>query len=284
MARKHLDAFPEGVLRHISEIIGGYRTGSQIADLLVAAGYPERAAVQGTKWRYLYSTFLDFNQTSDDRYHIGKIVQTFCDPTEWIGNESARRKAVDSLNDGLAHVKLQVNEQGKLIVTEGNITHTATQRRQGTPAAPGQMTVAPLFKARDVKTEENLCFVLMPFGPAFDRLYRERIKPAVEYCGFHPLRADDLFSPTPILEDIWTYICASRVILADVTDRNPNVFYEIGIAHTVGKPVVVITQNQADVPFDIAHVRYFLYSDDKEGWCTLSGRIASALRSIREQT
>ena len=59
--------------------------------------------------------------------------------------------------------------------------------------------------------------------------------------------------------DVWTAICRSRIIIADCTGRNPNVFYEIGIAHTVGKPVILIAQNSKDVPFDLRHIRYIPY-------------------------
>jgi len=116
--------------------------------------------------------------------------------------------------------------------------------------------------------------------PHFDRLYKEQIKPVVEASGFKCVRADDIFSPTLILEDIWIHILKCKVIIADVTGRNPNVFYEIGIAHTVGRPVIVITQDKSDIPFDIAQFRYFEYSDNAQGWDTLRNKIASALRSI----
>ncbi|GIU71227.1 MAG: hypothetical protein KatS3mg003_1261 [Candidatus Nitrosocaldaceae archaeon] len=78
------------------------------------------------------------------------------------------------------------------------------------------------------------------FEPRFDRIYREQIKPTVEELGFKCIRADDTFSPISIL-DIWSYILKSKVLIADITDKNINVFYEIGIAHTIGKPVIIIT-------------------------------------------
>ncbi len=148
------------------------------------------------------------------------------------------------------------------------------------PGATTSIIVNPIFRTRNIAQEPDLCFVLMPFNSAFDRLYREEIKPTVEAAGFKCLRADDLFSPTPVLEDIWVHIYKSRVIIADVTGRNPNVFYEMGIAHTAGRPVVIITQERAAIPFDIAQFRYFVYSDDAQGWSTLCTNIASALRSV----
>jgi len=280
MEKRKLQRFPEGVLEHISRNIGEYRTGSEIAELLRIAGYPEKSRVVGTKWRYLYDVFTEFNDMPGGQYDIAKIIQAFCEPTQWIGREHLRKEVMDAINEGLIHVGLQVNEYGKAVITKQKITHAAIEVPPEKVMEPKLMIVAPVFGAKDIKTEEDLCFVLMPFKPSFDRLFGERIKPAVEACGLKCLRSDDLFSPTPILEDIWTYICKSKVIIADVTGRNPNVFYEMGIAHTVGKPVIIITQDKGDIPFDIAQFRYFLYSDDAAGWDILFSNITLSLKSI----
>jgi len=280
MEKKKLEKFPEGVLEHISKIIGDYKTGSEITELFSVAGYPQIRHDGGTKWRFLYATFKEFNDQPEGQYHVAKIVQTFCDPTQWIGRDSMRKQVVNSLNGALIHANLQLNEQGKLIWAERRIIYKKVAKEQLEKPEATSMVVTPIFRPRDVVTEKDLCFVLMPFKPSFDRLYKEKIKPAIEASGFRCLRADELFSPTPILEDIWTHICKSRIILADVTGRNPNVFYEIGVAHTVGKPVIIITQDKNDVPFDIAQFRYFVYSDDVQGWETLCKNIASALRSL----
>ncbi len=279
MERKKLQRFPEGVLEHISKTIGDYKTGSEIAELLRNAGYPNKSFVAGTKWRFLYELFKEFNDKTDGQLHIAKIVQAFCDPTQWIGKESAHKQAMDILNEGLIHVTLQLNESGRIVITEKRIEHIADKEPQKVTEEPKLMTVAPVFRERNIKQEQNLCFVLMPFKPAFDRLYKDKIKPTIEACGFKCLRADDLFSPTPILEDVWIHICKSKAIVADVTGRNPNVFYEIGIAHTVGKPVIIIAQDKSDIPFDVAQFRYFLYSDDASGWAMLCNHITSAIKS-----
>ena len=155
-----------------------------------------------------------------------------------------------------------------------------TTDAQAEPQQPKAITVTPVFTTRDMARDDRLCFVLMPFGASFDRVYRDTIRPAVKSCGLECRRADDIFSPTPILEDIWAHIYKSRVIIADVTGRNPNVFYEVGIAHTVGRPVVAITQSSGDIPFDIAQFRYFTYSDDAIGWANLRNSITSALGAI----
>ena len=70
-------------------------------------------------------------------------------------------------------------------------------------------------------------------------------------------------------------------MIADCTGRNPNVFYEIGIAHTLGRDVILITQNEADVPFDLRHLRYVQYLNNGEGREVLAQRAAPTARSTR---
>lgn len=140
--------------------------------------------------------------------------------------------------------------------------------------------INPLFKGREFIMEDDLCFVLLPFREPFLRLYEEHIRPTLVSIGLHVMKADDIFTSTTIIEDIWEHINKSRLIVADVTGKNPNVFYELGIAHTVGKDFVILTQNSEDVPFDLRHLRYFLYTDNKEGWKNLKQNLENAVRTI----
>jgi len=118
-------------------------------------------------------------------------------------------------------------------------------------------------------SDKKLCFVLMPFRPNFERLYKDHIKPTIEKVGYEVIKANDLFTTSPIIEDIWEQINKSSLVVADVTGKNANVFYELGLAHTVGKDTIIITQNDDDVPFDLKHLRYFKYNDNEQGWKNL---------------
>jgi hypothetical protein len=127
------------------------------------------------------------------------------------------------------------------------------------------LAVKPIWGYHEVEADPNLCFILMPFStvPPFDQVqevYQVHMKPTLERFGLTCYRADDIFGPNAIMEDIWHYILKARLVVADVTGRNPNVFYELGIAHTVGRQAIVITQNEDDVPFDIRAFRYLKYS------------------------
>ena len=94
---------------------------------------------------------------------------------------------------------------------------------------------------------DNICFVIMPFGIGFDDLYEKVYVPAIQSQGLSPLRADEIYDNQPIIRDITQSIHHAKVILADVTGRNPNVNYELGIAHALKKEVILLTAEAKDV-------------------------------------
>ncbi|HEY7095690.1 MAG TPA: hypothetical protein VH437_03135 [Terriglobales bacterium] len=115
----------------------------------------------------------------------------------------------------------------------------------------------------------DACFVIMPFGQPFDRYYLNIFVPAITGAGLKPLRADSIFSPSTIMADVWRFTRQAAVVLADVTGKNPNVFYELGLAHATGKPVVIVTNTLEDVPFDLKGLRVIEYDKQHEAWGTI---------------
>lgn len=136
-----------------------------------------------------------------------------------------------------------------------------------------------LFPKRDFEVDVKLCFVLMPFNSTFKKVYNEGIKPAIKKAHLHPKRADEIFTPTSIVQDIWEHINRSSLLIADVTDRNPNVFYEVGLSHALPKRLIIITQKKEDVPFDIQHIRWIPYTDTPAGRKILSRKLYRTIRS-----
>ncbi len=102
-------------------------------------------------------------------------------------------------------------------------------------------------------------FMLMPFSSELKPIYNDHIKKVAKVLNLSISRADDFFSQKIVMDEIWSAIVYATVIIADCTTKNPNVFYEIGLAHAIGKPVILITQNPDDVPFDLRHIRYINY-------------------------
>lgn len=109
-----------------------------------------------------------------------------------------------------------------------------------------EMIVTPIFNERTFSYKDNHCFILMPFTESWSDRVWKHIGGILEKEDFSYTRADNLFGHN-ILEDIWIAINESSYIIADITARNPNVFYEIGIAHTLGKKVILLTQNVTDI-------------------------------------
>ncbi len=147
------------------------------------------------------------------------------------------------------------------------------------------MFLQPRFgRPRPTLHEEQLdLFVLMPFTPEMRQVYEDHIRKMAASLNLKVRRADDFFTAHVVMQDIWTAICRSRIIIADCTSRKPNVFYEIGIAHTVGKPVVLITQSNEDVPFDLRSIRYILYEYTPSGMKKFEDDLANTVHTaLRE--
>jgi nucleoside 2-deoxyribosyltransferase len=105
-------------------------------------------------------------------------------------------------------------------------------------------------------------FVLMPFDVAFDDIYKLGIKETAEKLGIRAERVDEqIFHKENILERIYSQIDAADLIIADLTGRNPNVFYETGYAHAKGKLCLLLTSKADDIPFDLKHHRHLIYGD-----------------------
>ena len=99
----------------------------------------------------------------------------------------------------------------------------------------------------------------MPFDPEFDSIYDRVIKSGLELAGLSVKCADDIQNQRNILRDVFDGIVNSDLIVADLTNLNPNVFYELAVAHAFRKPVILITQNMDEVPFDLKPYRLIEY-------------------------
>jgi hypothetical protein len=96
-------------------------------------------------------------------------------------------------------------------------------------------------------------FVLMPLDPAYNDIYAFGIKGAAEDVGAYAERIDEQIFVEGILDRIFNQINKADVIVADMSGRNPNVFYEVGYAHALGKLVLLVTKKAEDIPFDLKH-------------------------------
>lgn len=138
-----------------------------------------------------------------------------------------------------------------------------------------------VFRLNEVETiDHDLVSVMMPFDAGFDEVYRA-IRRGVEAGGFRCQRADEIWERAEVIDDVVSLIDRSSVVICDCTGRNANVFYEMGIAHTLGREVIPITQAEADIPFDIRHIRHVRYLPNREGRRRLSDELQQRLEFLR---
>ncbi len=164
------------------------------------------------------------------------------------------------------------------IVAERNATDE--ERKE----ARGAMVVRPAFGRPGAEGQyECDVFMIMPFSEQFESIYADYIKPIVESFGYVVKRADDFFSHRSIIDDIWSGIARCRFAIADCTGRNANVFYELGVAHTIGRPVILITQSIDDLPFDIQGRRAIAYEDRSRGLRLLQEQLTAAIALLAEE-
>lgn len=155
----------------------------------------------------------------------------------------------------------------------------------GSSSAPEEspFVIRPVFQSRIARVDESLCFVLMPFSTDWSRrVYENLFRPAIEEAGYQCKRADESGGQI-VAESIWTDINQAGLIVADLTNKNENVMYEIGIAHTVGKPVVLLSQDEIDPPFDIGHHRVHVYEDTSAGPEDLKGKLPGIIDDVTEE-
>jgi len=133
---------------------------------------------------------------------------------------------------------------------------------------------------------KNFCFVLMPFSNEFKNQWDMAFVPAIKSVGLKPFRADEEeLGTNMIMRDITKCISEASLIIADLTGRNPNVMYELGLAHSAKKPVIILTQSEGDIPFDVRHIRYLKYDllNFKALQADLKNRIKSTLNQATNE-
>jgi hypothetical protein len=125
--------------------------------------------------------------------------------------------------------------------------------------------------------------MLMPFTPKLKPIFDDHVRKVASALKLSAGRADDFFTRNSVMQDIWSAIYYAKVIVADCTKRNPNVFYEIGIAHTLGKDTILISQSLKDIPFDLRHLRIIVYEFTPKGMTAFEQELEWALRRIKDK-
>ncbi len=121
------------------------------------------------------------------------------------------------------------------------------------------------IKGFTVHKEKPKAFVVMQFSSPYNELYEDVIKTVCEEFKLNVIRADESYGPGLILADITKQIYESRLIIAEISPVNPNVFYEVGYAHALNKPTILIAEKSTKLPFDVSPFRTLFYENTIAG-------------------
>lgn len=221
----------------------------------------------------LFKKVADFyagKQIPEDEYFANTLVREFNVPRDRID------LFIEVFTKNLAYLKSFAAAPADKKLPED---HT---RPVGTTGASDESPESKATERKGSRQFLDTCFVLMPFGGWYDRYYEEIYKPAIRDAGFEPVRADDLFHTGSVMEQIWEQVLKAKVLLAELTAKNANVFYELGLAHAKGKPAVFVTGVMDDVPFDLRHLRVIPYDVREPNWASaLKANVTAYLRNTK---
>lgn len=131
-----------------------------------------------------------------------------------------------------------------------------------------------------VRSEKPTAFVAMQFSPPYNELCTDVVKPVCDEFGIEAVRADDSYGSELIIADIITQINRAKIIIADVTPENPNVFYELGYAHAYRKPTILVAEKGRKLPFDVSGFRTLFYENTIAGKRLVEDGLRRHLRAI----
>ena len=180
-------------------------------------------------------------------------------------------------------VEMKVSGQQVTMLVDGIavLDHVLPQplegRQLGLIAAGDQEIVFSDFKASPLKPK---AFVVMQFAEPYDTFYREVIQKQASDAGFEVFRIDEKPGPGVIFQDIQTEIEQSAVVIAEITPANPNVYYEVGYAHALAKPTILLAKRGAELPFDIRSFRVVFYNDTIGGKTEVEQSLHSHLKAV----
>jgi len=136
------------------------------------------------------------------------------------------------------------------------------------------------FKGFEASAQLPRAFVVMKFDEPYNSFYEHVIRPVAQELGFAAVRADDVYRPGIILQDIITQIEESDVIIAEITPENANVFYELGYAHAMGKPTIILAEKGRPLPFDVSGYRCIFYENSIRGKAGVEEQLRRHLKGL----
>lgn len=156
------------------------------------------------------------------------------------------------------------------------------------------MQMNPIFKARNLVIDENLIFGVLPFTDDRLEIFDKVLKPALQnsFPNMNIIKSGDTISiEQNIMEKIWIHINMASIVLVDISDKNPNVFYELGICHTLGKPTIIICDEESynkdynyKLPFDTSGLNTIIYKNKGNGIDELKKKVINSVKAFKSGT
>jgi hypothetical protein len=232
---------------------------------------------------------LGYNTVTGGYYSVGLggygyayLVDEFVPGQAW---RAVKHKGNVSQLDGNTSYQVDVEIRGQRIslAVDGInlIDHTLSYPLTGSQAGLFAWGPGPVqFESFESSGDRPKAFIVMQFTEPYNSLYAEVIEPVCEKLGFEAFRADDVFRPGIILQDIISGLVESDVVIADISPTNANVFYELGYAHALDKPTVLLARREGELPFDISGYRVIFYDDTIRGKPEVEETLQKHLSSI----
>ena len=165
------------------------------------------------------------------------------------------------------YVDIYLNEFTQVVNDQADLLRSVLHLQDNGSPPAYRCFLTGLPCAQPLRENPNLAFVLMPFDPSYDDVYQLGIRETVRDLGLQCQRADEIVhTQNVICRAICQPIRAARFVIAEITDRNPNVFYELGLTHgraedadQVNKRAILLTRNVAETPFDLRNMNLVHY-------------------------
>ena len=129
-------------------------------------------------------------------------------------------------------------------------------------------------------TAEKKAFIITSFKDNYNHVYHTAIKPALQTCGYHPVRADDTPLPGNAPEEVIRSIISADIVVAEISEESANIFYELGVSHCTGNKTITVASDSSGLPFDLRTYRTLLYSPDERGLKLLKSDLVTAIKAL----
>jgi len=248
------------------------------------------ADISLSRTNHAESAMIVFRANGQERYYMAGVGHGSAYTLLEGGGERPSTKLVGigssaNIEPGRAYKIKVVLEGQKVDVFVDSIrviSYPSLPRQTGTSVGLlcSKYTHKAVFSNYRVSSARPKAFVAMQFSEPYNEVYRDAVEPLVREIGFEPLRLDDVHSPGIIINDIINNLSESSIVLAEISEKNANVYYELGLAHALGKPTLLMAVKGTSLPFDVGPHRCIFYDNTIAGRGKLQESLKRGLMSL----